>query len=232
MKKLILIPVLLFAALLYQQPTKAESYQEELVSVQEEQKEVKKDIKKLQKQVDLSENQQKQKDEKIIALNKQYSKLKAKERAYKHTLPVIDVEEGTTNSAALSKIVVPFNSVPTEYKPIYVAAGEKFGVDWNVLAAIHSIETTFSTNPKMISSVGAVGHMQFMPETFRSYGVDGNEDGQISPWNLEDAIYSAANYLAANNYKNNKRKAIWHYNHAEWYINDVLATAAVFSKGD
>ena len=54
----------------------------------------------------------------------------------------------------------------------------------------------------MISSVGAVGHMQFMPSTFEAYGVDGDGNGQISPWSLPDSVFSAANYLSANGFKN------------------------------
>lgn len=78
----------------------------------------------------------------------------------------------------------------------------------------------------MISSANAVGHMQFMLATFRAYGVDGNGDGRRSPWQLEDAVYSAANYLSSSGYQKNVRKAIWHYNHSESYINEVLGIAA------
>jgi membrane-bound lytic murein transglycosylase B len=119
----------------------------------------------------------------------------------------------------------PGEAVPSEYIPIYKAAGEKYGVDWYVLASIHSIETSFSNHTSMLSSAGAIGHMQFMPATFRAYGVDGNGDGQVNAWNLEDAIFSAANYLRANNYQNDIRKAIWHYNHSEAYVNKVIETA-------
>ncbi|HMM47834.1 MAG TPA: lytic murein transglycosylase [Thiobacillaceae bacterium] len=46
------------------------------------------------------------------------------------------------------------------------------------------------------SWAGAMGHMQFMPSTFRAYAVDGDGDGRIDVWgSLPDAMYSAANYL-------------------------------------
>lgn len=117
-------------------------------------------------------------------------------------------------------------TLPTDFKPIYEAAGERYGVDWSILAAIHKIETQYSGIEVMISSVGAQGHMQFMPGTWAAYGVDGNGDGVKSPWNLEDSIFAAANYLSASGYSKDMRKAIWHYNHAEWYVNNVIDTAA------
>lgn len=122
--------------------------------------------------------------------------------------------------------LLPGEAVPTEYIPYYKGAGEKYGVDWTVLAAIHDIETDYSTIKVMVSSVGAIGHMQFMPKTFKAYGVDGDKDGRINAYSLPDSIYSAANYLSKSGYKKDIRKAIWHYNHAEWYINDVLETAS------
>lgn len=46
------------------------------------------------------------------------------------------------------------------------------------------------------SWAGAMGHMQFMPSTFRAYAVDGDGDGRIDLWeSLPDAMYSAAHYL-------------------------------------
>jgi membrane-bound lytic murein transglycosylase B len=41
----------------------------------------------------------------------------------------------------------------------------------------------------------AMGPMQFIPETWRLYGVDANNDGEVSPDNFDDAALSAAGYL-------------------------------------
>ncbi len=41
----------------------------------------------------------------------------------------------------------------------------------------------------------AMGPMQFIPETWKLYGVDANNDGIISPDNFDDAALSAAGYL-------------------------------------
>lgn len=67
-----------------------------------------------------------------------------------------------------------------------------------------------------------------MPATWRAYGVDADGDGKADPLSIPDAIYSAANYLASSGFQKDKRKAIWHYNHAEWYINDVVSKAEEF----
>jgi murein DD-endopeptidase MepM/ murein hydrolase activator NlpD len=73
--------------------------------------------------------------------------------------------------------------------------------------------------------------MQFMPATWRGYGTDANGDGLADPWNAEDAIYSAARYLAASGAPTDLRRAVFAYNHADWYVEDVLNLAAVYEAG-
>jgi membrane-bound lytic murein transglycosylase B len=217
------ILVLAFSAFLFTSVSFAKAETINLSSVKQEQKEIRKQLREMSRSNEtLNEDEQKEQ----VKLSRKYSEITAKVRALEKAN---DRTENGSENVIISK-VEPFSSVPYRsalmiYKPIYLAAGERFGVDWYVLAAIHNVETSFSTISTMVSSAGAIGHMQFMPATFKAYGIDGNGDGQISPWNLEDSIFSAANYLAANNYKSNPRKAIWHYNHADWYVNKVLATA-------
>lgn len=143
--------------------------------------------------------------------------------------------------------------IPEEYIPIYISAGERYNVPWTLLAAHHRVETRFSTMKSLVSPVGAEGHMQFMPCTFvgwdhptcsglgegnipdsdktnpevikvyGGYGVDANGDGKADPFHIEDAIFSAANYLSASGAsKGELKKAIFHYNHSEQYVEDVL----------
>ncbi|MGG8406660.1 NlpC/P60 family protein [Streptomyces sp. 12297] len=73
----------------------------------------------------------------------------------------------------------------------------------------------------------AVGPFQFLPETFRAYGKDGNTDGTVSPHNAVDAAASAAVYLCGNgrdlNNRAELRKAIFVYNHSQAYVDDVIA---------
>jgi len=162
-----------------------------------------------------------------IKLEMEKTKLKSYSEAYSFLLAF---EEQPTVAAShfTPGTLEAGETVPGEYIPIYKAAGEKYNVDWSILGAIHKIETDFSRINTMVSSVGALGHMQFMPPTWAHYGVDGNNDLRVDIWSLEDSIFSAANYLNASGYSKDIRKAIWHYNHAEWYVNDVLETAALF----
>ncbi|WP_432806102.1 peptidoglycan DD-metalloendopeptidase family protein [Mycobacterium sp. Z3061] len=153
--------------------------------------------------------------------------------------------------------VIPGAGVPAEFMQYYRGAEKQYGVPWFVLAALHFVETGFSTHSTMISSVGAIGPMQFMPATWvgwkyniggglvssslditslsvissgRGYGKDGDGDGKADPWNNADAIYTAAAYLSANGYAQDPRKAIWAYNHADWYVNKVLQSAETFKN--
>ncbi|MDX6641708.1 MAG: hypothetical protein QOF12_2719 [Solirubrobacteraceae bacterium] len=114
--------------------------------------------------------------------------------------------------------------IPPFLLPIYQAAGIQYGVRWEVLAAINEIETDYGRNLN-VSSAGAVGWMQFLPSTFRRYGVDANGDGQKDPYNPVDAIFSAARYLKAAGGDTNIRTAIFAYNHASWYVDSVLLRA-------
>ncbi|HWO75037.1 MAG TPA: peptidoglycan DD-metalloendopeptidase family protein, partial [Bacillus sp. (in: firmicutes)] len=117
---------------------------------------------------------------------------------------------------------------PAQYLPIYQQAASRYNVDWEVLASIHFHESTYSTYPAGgTSTAGATGAMQFMPATWKSFGVDADGDGKADPFNTADAIFGAANYLNASGYSTNPRKALWHYNHATWYINNILTTAAL-----
>ncbi|KGR90324.1 membrane protein [Ureibacillus massiliensis 4400831 = CIP 108448 = CCUG 49529] len=144
--------------------------------------------------------------------------------------------------------------IPEEYIPIYIAAGELYDVPWTLLAAHHRVETRFSTTSTLISPVGAEGHMQFMPCTFvgwkhptcdglgqgqipeedktnpaiikkfGGYGVDGDGDGKADPFDIEDAIYSAANYLSKAGASDGKlRKAVFNYNHSDVYVDMVIS---------
>jgi murein DD-endopeptidase MepM/ murein hydrolase activator NlpD len=114
--------------------------------------------------------------------------------------------------------------IPPFLLPIYQAAGVEYGVRWEVLAAINEIETDYGRNLS-VSSAGALGWMQFMPGTWKAYGVDANNDGRKDPYNPVDAIFAAARYLNAAGAGDNLREAIWAYNHADWYVNDVLERA-------
>jgi murein DD-endopeptidase MepM/ murein hydrolase activator NlpD len=106
-------------------------------------------------------------------------------------------------------------------------AGQAYGVPWNVLAAINKIESNFGRNMGP-SSAGAIGWMQFMPSTWLRWGTDADGDGVADPWNPVDAVYSAARYLAASGGATDIRRAIFSYNHADWYVNEVIQLAQLY----
>lgn len=78
---------------------------------------------------------------------------------------------------------------------IYIDAGNKFGVPWQILYGIHVVESGQRDGP-VDSGFGPQGPMQFLPSTFAVYATDGNGDGVTDINSAADAIYSAANYIA------------------------------------
>ena len=101
----------------------------------------------------------------------------------------------------------------------YREAERRFGVEWEVLAAVNFVETGFN-RLRSRSSAGAQGPMQFMPATWRAYGLGGSVHAP------RDAILGAANYLRASGAARDLRGALWHYNHSERYVDAVNAFAA------
>jgi murein DD-endopeptidase MepM/ murein hydrolase activator NlpD len=124
---------------------------------------------------------------------------------------------------------VPEQRTYDQLLALWREAGAAYGVPWQVLAAINKIESDFGRNMGP-SSAGALGWMQFIPDTWLRWGTDGNGDGVASPWNPEDGIYSAARYLAAAGAATDLSRAIFAYNHAQWYVDDVLALARLFGE--
>src|SRR4051794_39791938 len=114
--------------------------------------------------------------------------------------------------------------IPPFLLPIYQAAGIEYGIRWEILAGINEIETDYGRNLN-VSSAGALGWMQFMPSTWKQYGVDANHDGKKDPFNPVDAIFAAARYLKAAGADSDVRRAIFAYNHADWYVDSVLMRA-------
>ncbi len=89
----------------------------------------------------------------------------------------------------------------------------------------------------MGSFAGAMGPAQFIPSTFRSYGVDGDGDGIASPFNMKDAKASMAHYLKSSGWSENasdekKRRAVFKYNRSEIYVNTIMMLYEELSKGE
>src|SRR5438876_8039860 len=81
------------------------------------------------------------------------------------------------------------------------------------------------------SSAGAIGWMQFMPSTWLRWGMDANGDGVANPWSPDDALFAAARYLAASGGRSDISRAIFSYNHAQWYVDEVLGLARLYGTG-
>jgi hypothetical protein len=140
----------------------------------------------------------------------------------------MDALPGPSVTQGVPNFVIRKFRVPVFLLPIYQAAGIQYGIRWEVLAAINEIETDYGRNLN-VSSAGALGWMQFMPATWKAYGVDANKDGRKDPYNPVDAIFAAARYLKAAGYEQDVRKAVFAYNHADWYVDSVLLRARLIA---
>ena len=120
---------------------------------------------------------------------------------------------------------------PGSYFDLYKQGAKSCpGLSWTVLAAIGQVESDHGRNAGR-SSAGALGPMQFMPATWRAYGVDGDGDGKADIMNPYDAVPGAAKYLCANGAGRGGRQlysAVWQYNHADWYVQKVLNLAKAY----
>ena len=127
--------------------------------------------------------------------------------------------------------------MPKQYLTSYRAAARTCpGLSWTVLAGIGTIESDngrsaargvhSGTNPK-----GAEGPMQFEPGTFAEYKVRMDQSRKLTPYDPMDAIYSAARMLCANGAGSAEglHGAIFAYNHACWYVQDVLTIASRYA---
>jgi len=91
-----------------------------------------------------------------------------------------EVLPGPSRAIGVPNFIIEKFHVPPFLLPIYQAAGVEYGVRWEILAAINEIESDYGRNLN-VSSAGAMGWMQFLPSTWRTYGVDGNSDGHKVP---------------------------------------------------
>lgn len=133
--------------------------------------------------------------------------------------------------------------IPSQYLRLYEQAAQRYGLDWAILAGIGKVECDHGRDPDpsctregAVNSAGAGGPMQFLASTWARYGVaaasspQGEGGGKPDRWNPADAIYAAANYLRASGAPADYRRAIFSYNRAEWYVDEVEAWAARYSS--
>jgi len=118
---------------------------------------------------------------------------------------------------------------PAQLRGLWQSAGAAYGIPWSVLAAINKVESNFGRNMGP-SSAGAIGWMQFMPDTWLRWGADYDGDGVADPWNARDAVFSAARYLAAAGGASDISRGVFAYNHAQWYVDEVLSLAGLLAN--
>ncbi|HEV2753920.1 MAG TPA: lytic transglycosylase domain-containing protein [Solirubrobacteraceae bacterium] len=110
-----------------------------------------------------------------------------------------------------------------QLRRFYTGAQRRFGVRWEVLAAVNLVESGFG-RLRNASSAGAQGPMQFIPSTWELYGMGGEIDDP------RDAILGAANYLAASGAPQDSRRALFAYNRSTSYVSAVLRHARAIER--
>lgn len=139
--------------------------------------------------------------------------------------PVGTVLPGSSQTGGVAERLTAAGLKP-DYAAIYLGVEAQTGTPWQLLAAVHQVETGQRGDTSTTSSAGAQGPMQFLPSTFQSYGMDGDDNGTRDIHDLDDAMLSAGRYLAANGAaKGHYRDALYHYNHSEAYVSRVMGIA-------
>ena len=105
----------------------------------------------------------------------------------------------------------------------YRLAQTRFGVRWQTLAAVNLVESAFGRVGNT-SSAGAQGPMQFLPATWKAYGLGGDIH---SP---RDAVLGAGNYLHQSGAPANERRALFAYNHSSLYVRAVQDYAHAMAR--
>jgi hypothetical protein len=138
-------------------------------------------------------------------------------------------------STSLPVDAAPSAGRPDSYIELFKDSAARYcpGLSWTVLAAIGQIESADGQNMGP-STAGALGPMQFLPSTWQLWGIDGfGQTGQPDIMNPFDAVPSAARLLCADGAAGGGlglRAAIFDYNHATWYVNEVLTLAAEYAS--
>jgi hypothetical protein len=144
--------------------------------------------------------------------------------------------QGGTEGQQASASALAEREIPPTYLRLYEQAAARYGISWAILAGIGKVECDHGRDPApsctqdgAVNSAGAGGPMQFIASTWARYGVDAEGDGTPDRWNAADAIFSAANYLRASGAPSNYGEAVYAYNHAQWYVQEVKTWAARYS---
>lgn len=176
-------------------------------------------------------------DIRALAIRQQaaYRALSARPDAVAHVVarlpePLRPIAEANTLAGAeLRAMTKPKSDLPPwkiippppaeELTGYYNEAEAKFGVPWEYLAAVHLVETRMG-RIRGTSTAGAQGPMQFLPSTWKAYGMGGDINDP------HDAIFGAANYLKANGGAAGRMdNALYRYNNSKRYVRAVTLYA-------
>lgn len=135
----------------------------------------------------------------------------------------------STLSQAWSGVTSLAADIPSTFLDLYHAAADEYSISWEVLAGVGKIECDHGRGAACDTpnSAGAVGPMQFLPATFAAYAHAAG-DQQPSILDPRDAIYAAAAMLAADGVDRDPAAAVFAYNHAHWYVAEVIAWAVAY----
>jgi hypothetical protein len=136
-------------------------------------------------------------------------------------------------SASVGPSAQAKSDIPLQALGDYRAAAQTCpSLSWTVLAGIGKVESdhgrsTLAGVHSGQNAAGAMGPMQFLRGTWDAFHLPGMDD----VYDLRDAAFAAARYLCANGagVAERLRQAIWLYNHAWWYVDEVLGWASVYA---
>ena len=146
-------------------------------------------------------------------------------------------DPGSDEGAEATPSAIALRDIPPPYLRLYEQAAARYGLQWAVLAGIGKVEcddgrdsSPSCTVEGSVNGAGAGGPMQFLPSTWATYGVDADGDGRADRWDPADAIFGAARYLRAAGAPGDYRRAIFAYNHAQWYVEAVERWARLYAS--
>jgi peptidoglycan DL-endopeptidase CwlO len=164
-----------------------------------------------------------------------------------------DCGSSTADTVQPSVSTAAANSIPSNYLKWFQKAGLQYNISWTVLAGIAKVEsndgrTTLPGVNNGSNSFGAAGPMQIgidgasgnqwggtavhpASEAVDGVATDEDGDGVASVYDPADAIAGAAKYLVAHGVQQNVQSAIFAYNHADWYVEEVLSWASTYATG-
>jgi cell wall-associated NlpC family hydrolase len=161
----------------------------------------------------------------------------------------------TANAAQPGVSTEAANSIPATYLKWFQRVGLQYNVPWTILAGIGKVESDDGrtrlpgvTQATVSNAFGAAGPMQIgvgnasgnqwggapvhpASEVVTGVATDEDGDGVASVYEPADAIAGAAKYLVAHGAQQNPAAAIFAYNHASWYVQEVLQWASTYAAG-